>query len=142
MHGVIYALFLNSSWESKNVKHLQRTVNLRKRDQHKWNYQNESPATGNDSHCSKRVEDSSNIFSKKKKKKRKQIESLMYLTLLKEMFISERKFRNELRKSMEKSSPTKNNILWIWEKTNKKYVSEGNIILLYHIAQLWVIVIN
>ena len=46
-----------------------------------------------------------------RKKKKKQIEILMYLTLLKEMFISERKFRNELRKSMEKSSPTKNNIL-------------------------------
>lgn len=61
-------------------------------------------------------------FSQGKKKKKKQIGILMYLTLLKEMFISEGKFRNELRKSMEKSSPTKNNILWIWEKTKKKCI--------------------
>ena len=47
-------------------------------------------------------------FSQRKKKK---VEILMYLTVLKEMFISEGEFRNELRKSMEKSSSIKNNIL-------------------------------
>lgn len=46
-------------------------------------------------------------FSQRKKK----VEILMYLTVLKEMFISEGEFRNELRKSMEKSSSIKYNIL-------------------------------